>query len=277
VPRIALLLEYLGTKFHGSQYQDNVRTVQLELEKALTALVGSSSRIVLSGRTDSGVHSHGQVAHFDWSVDDPFLARFAATDSNLAPSIDLWRFVWALNGILPGDLSIIAAQNVPDDFHARYSASERQYAYRILNRPQRSALLQETYHFLPFPLNLKAMSEASSLLIGKHDFVSFKSSNGDQGSTFCDVFQAEILNLGEGRLEFWMTANHFVYNMVRIIVGTLLEIGLGKKTPVDLKQALANCDRNLAGPTAPANGLTLISVKYPEQFNLFVDQRSHSS
>ncbi len=274
MPRIALLIEYLGTKFHGSQYQDNVRTVQSELEQVLNTLTGTVTRVTFSGRTDSGVHARAQVAHFDWTKEDPFFTRFAQAGNG---EIDLWRFIWGLNGSLPKDLAIVAAQTVSDDFHARFSAIERQYVYRILNRAQRSALLQETYHFMPYPLNLKTMSEAASLLTGKHDFVSFKSSNSDQGTTVCHVLQAEILNLGEGRLEFWMTANHFVYNMVRIIVGTLLEIGLGKKTPADLKQALSASDRSLAGPTAPASGLTLMSVKYPPHFNLFIDQTSQSS
>ena len=277
MPRIALIVEYLGTKFHGSQYQDKVRTVQLELEKALGALIGSQTRATFSGRTDSGVHARGQIAHFDWSEDTPFFVRFAAPDSVSKNGIDLWRFVWALNGILPSDMSITAAQAVPDDFHARFSAIERQYVYQIINRRQRSALWQETFHFMPYPLDLVKMSEATSFLVGKHDFAAFKSSNSDQGSTLCTVFQAQILNLGEGRLEFWMSANHFVYNMVRIVVGTLLEIGLGKKIPVDLKQALAGCDRSLAGPTAPASGLTLMSVKYPQHFNLFLDQSSQPS
>jgi tRNA pseudouridine38-40 synthase len=251
--RIALLVEYRGRKFSGSQHQKNTRTVQMELEKAISILARKPTKLVFSGRTDSGVHAEGQVAHFD--IDN--------YDS------DLWRLVWALNGILPEDISVSAAQVVPATFHARFSALERQYVYRILNRPQRSALIKDTHYFYPHPLNLKRMAKAAGYLIGDHDFSSFRSSNSDRGTSRCRVSEAKMLNLGEGRLEFWIAANHFVYNMVRIIVGTLIEIGNGERAPEEIREALKNCDRNLAGPTAPAWGLALASVKYPESFQLF--------
>jgi tRNA pseudouridine38-40 synthase len=253
VARVALLLEYWGTKFHGSQYQRDTRTVQSVLESSLSTILREPIRAIFSGRTDSGVHARGQVAHFDTTTED----------------LDLWRFTWGLNGILPHDLSAKSAQIVPASFHARHSASARQYVYRVLNRPQRSALMADTHYFISYQLNYEAMSEAVKILVGSHDFASFKSSNSDRGTTRCNVTRAELLNLGEGQLELWIEANHFVYNMVRIIAGTLVEIGLGTRPTSSLEGALDKCDRTLAGPTAPAWALELNSVTYPERFHLF--------
>jgi tRNA pseudouridine38-40 synthase len=248
-----LLLEYVGKSFHGSQYQVGVRTVQCDLETALSAYLRQPVKTVFSGRTDSGVHSAGQVVHFDVE----------------AEAVDLWRLCWGINGILKSDAAIVRAQVVPAAFHARYEAIARQYVYRILNRPQRSAILKDTHYFVPFALDIDSMRTAAHALLGRHDFAGFRSTNADKTSTICDVQACELLKLDEGRLEFWITANHFVYNMVRIIVGTLIQIGLGKEAPESLSKALECCDRKFAGPTAPPWGLTLNSVKYPETYNLF--------
>ncbi len=251
--RIAALIEYDGTKLCGSQYQVGVRTVQCELESALAKFARSPITAIFSGRTDSGVHARGQVVHFDWPEEQ----------------VDLWRLAWALNGIMGKDISVANIQVVDQSFHARYKAVRREYVYRILNRQQRSALLKDTHHFVPLALDLEAMTEAASRLLGEHDFIAFKSTNSDRVNSVCHVTRAELLILGEGVLEFWIAANHFVYNMVRIIVGTLLEIGLGKKSPESISDALTGRKRDLAGPTAPAWGLCLNSVQYPEQYNLF--------
>ncbi len=199
------------------------------------------------------MHAAGQVAHVDIADSEP----------------DLWRFVWALNGILKRDISIRAAQHVPDDFHARFKARSREYVYRLLNRPQRSALLKDNYCFIPRYLDLDKMRAATQHILGTHDFSAFRSSNADKSSTICQVSQAEILNKGEGKLEFWIAADHFVYNMVRIIAGSLIEVGLGKRAPESFASALSAKDRNLAGVTAPSWGLTLASVTYPDEYNLF--------
>jgi tRNA pseudouridine38-40 synthase len=255
MPRIALKIEYDGRRFHGSQFQVGVRTVQLDLEQAIGVflrLPERKAKVVFSGRTDTGVHSRGQVVHFEHPEE-----------------LDLWRLCWGVNGILKEDLSVTAAQVVPDDFHARFSATRRTYAYRILNRAQRSALLKDNHWFVPFDLNVQLMQEAAAMLVGAHDFGAFKSSNSDTSTTICRVESAQILNLGEGRLEFWISANHFVYNMVRIIVGTLTEIGLGKRPISDLGSALSDRQRRYAGPTAPPWGLTLEAVEYPEAMQLF--------
>jgi tRNA pseudouridine38-40 synthase len=161
--RIAALVEYCGKRFHGSQYQSGVRTVQSELERALSIFLREPVRAHFSGRTDTGVHALGQVVHFN------------ATGGVEPESFDLWRFLWGINGILEGDMSLVAAQIVPQDFHARFSAVSREYVYRILNRPQRSALLRDTHYFIPHNLDADAMAEAAQCLLGRHDFAAFRS------------------------------------------------------------------------------------------------------
>ncbi len=277
MPRLALLLEYAGGNLHGSQWQLGVRTVQNDLEQALSAYFRRPMKTIFCWSTDVGVHAQGQVVHFD--VDLP---KDAADEQPLQDSeqsfvqtfkqnaeIDLWRLCWSLNGILGSDIAVRKIEVVPDDFHARFTATSRQYVYRILNSAQRSSLLKDNHYFMPHKLDLKAMQTATFDLIGTHDFASFKGANKEKTTTLCSVTRAELLNKGEGRLEFWIAANHFVYNMVRIITGTLIEIGLGKRAPDTIAIALSKSDRSLTGKTAPPFGLTLHSVKYPEHYKLF--------
>jgi len=255
--RIALLIEYLGKNFHGSQAQKNTRTVQSVLEEAVSIWLRlkEPARLVFSGRTDSGVHALGQVAHFDLPAD--YLRR---------QPLDMQALCWGLNGILPNDLSVRAAAPVDSAFHARFSAVERTYVYRILNHKQRSPLLKDTHYFIRQPLEMESMQESIACLPGSHDFAAFKSSNSDRMTTICAVSNAQLLHLGEGELELTIAANHFVYNMVRIIAGTVIEIGLTKKAAPSLELALRKRERQLAGPTAPAWGLCLVSVKYPPPY-----------
>lgn len=258
--RIALKVEYLGKYFHGSQFQLGVPTVQSELESALAVLARQAIRVHFSGRTDAGVSARGQVAHIDWPEENE-------------DRLDLAEFTWSLNGILGKNLCVTNSQIVDQSFHARFSARQREYVYRILNRKQRSPLLKNTHYFIRSNLDLKAMQEASLELMGRHDFSAFRTMSTTQSNPICTVSGAQILNLGEGQLEFWITADHFVYNMVRIIVGTLVEIGLGKKEPAIVSEALQACDRKLTGPTSPPKGLTLDSVQYPEQYHLFQNNK----
>lgn len=253
MPRIALLVEYCGKQFSGSQYQPGVRTVQGDLEKAIATLARKPLSVTFSGRTDAGVHALGQVAHVDW----------------LNEEVDLYRFCSGLNGILKEDVSVSKVQIVPQSFHARFSAIQRQYVYRICNRPHRSALFRDTHYFVPQMLDVEKMACALVSVIGDHDFAAFKSSNSDTLTTRCQLYQAELLKLSEGVLEIRIAANHFVYNMVRIIVGTLVEIGLGKKGPEIFSEALTKKNRDLLGPTAPPWGLTLELIKYPDLYQLF--------
>jgi tRNA pseudouridine38-40 synthase len=251
--RIALLVEYSGKKFHGSQLQEGVATVQQELERAIAVLAKQPCRIALSGRTDAGVHASGQVAHVD--VPDDFF-------------VDLKDLSWRLNGIMRADLAVVNLKVVPSDFHARYSAVKREYVYRILNRPQRSAILKDTHLHVRQPLDLKAMSDAASRLLGQHDFSAFRSLNRENANPECLVSHSQLLNLREGVLEYKIAANHFVYNMVRIIVGTLIEVGLAKRDASSVSEALQTGDRKLTGPTAPPWGLTLSEVSYPDEYRM---------
>ncbi len=257
--RIALLLEYSGKNFHGSQLQDDHFTVQEEIERAVAVLARQNLRVIFSGRTDAGVHASGQVAHVDWPCDE----------NDPAGLPDLLDMAWRLNGIMGSDLSVVDMAFVPTAFHARRSAFKREYVYRILNRGQRSPLLKDTHLHVRQPLDLKAMADGASRLLGRHDFSAFRSTNSDKSSPLCVVERSELLNLREGVLEFWIAADHFVYNMVRIIVGTLIEIGLDKRDAQSISDALAKGERDLAGPTAPPWGLTLYEVSYPEEFRLW--------
>ncbi len=265
MPRIALLIEYSGKSYHGSQTQKGVKTVQQDLESALFTLAKKRVPVIFAGRTDSGVHAKGQVAHFDWSID---------SQSSVDSEIDLEKLVNSLNGITGKGMSIIGSQIVPASFHARKTALSREYVYRILNRKYRSPLLKDTHFLVKYPLDLELMSQAACELLGKHNFSAFRSANSDLkeiSSPVCRVERCEILNKGEGELEFWIRADHFVYNMVRIIVGTLVEIGLHKRSIENLAGALDKLDRNLSGPTAPSWGLTLHCVSYPNEYKLFAD------
>ncbi len=276
MPRIAFSLEYHGKRFHGSQLQLGVRTVQGELESAFEVLAKQPLRVTLSGRTDAGVHAAGQCFHVDWpeGVIPAGAATAAAIASGLehgeaAEDLDLWRLMRSLNGIMKSDIAVSAAQIVPESFHARFSANRREYVYRILNRQQRSALLKDTHYQVTYALDVKAMQDGASRLLGQHDFAAFRSTNAEQVSTICTISRSEILQLDDGRLEIWIAADRFVYNMVRIIAGTLTEIGLGKRTLESLETALEKGDRDLSGPTAPPWGLTFQSVRYPKEYNLF--------
>lgn len=252
MPRLALLIEYVGHNFAGSQAQKNLRTVQGELEKAIFVYLKQKVNVILSGRTDSGVHASGQVAHIDIDAD-----------------VDLKKFIWAINGIIKNDIAVRKITPIDRSFHARYKAIERTYAYRILNAEQRSPLKAKTHFFVRDKLNLTNMRLACQMLLGCHDFTAFKSANSDNSTTICTINSIELINVNEECLELIVKADHFVYNMMRIIVGTLVQIGLNKLEPGIIEKAIMTKQRDLLGPTAPAWGLELKAVKYPPQYNLF--------
>lgn len=259
------MLEYDGTDFKGSQLQANGRTVQGELETALARLTGlkAGERCVVSlaGRTDSGVHASGQVANF-----------------LTASRLPLETFRRGLNALLPFDLAVLSAEEVPEDFHARFSAKERAYRYNILNQPVRSPLARRFAYQVAQPLDLPAMQAAANSLVGERDFASFAGAGwgvkaqldphakADNPSTVRNLLKAEWLVetgwlVGE-RLVLEVVANAFLPHMIRNIVGTLLLVGKGERTPEDFARIVAVCDRRQAGPTAPACGLSLVSVRY---------------
>lgn len=247
--RYAIIVEYIGTSFFGSQCQPGKRTVQSELEAALSILLKNSVKAVFSGRTDTGVHSRGQVVHFD------------------APhKVDTRKFINSLNALLPEDISISAMSEVDRQFHAQKSATYRWYRYRINNNSQRSVWNSETVHFRP-TLNVSAMQKALKYLEGKHDFIGFRNSKTSTVNTICHMYKAECVKTDD-MITIDLVSNRFLYSMVRIIVGTLLEIGKGNKSPEFMLEILQSQDRKIAGQTAPADGLTLMQVGYNKEHNL---------
>ena len=247
--KYAIVVEYIGTNYAGSQIQPNQNTIQSELERALSTLIksggDSSARIktIFSGRTDAGVHAKGQVVHF--VSEKPIVAS---------------RFLNSLNGLLPKDISVSSIQEVPDNFHAQKSGRFRRYRYKIANRAQRS--VWDAYSLLVRePLNVARMNEALSFLLGEHDFSSFKSSQSSNPAVVCTVYKAEAVKFGD-YITIEIIANRFLYNMVRTIIGTLLMIEHKNLKPGLMGEILEAKDRTKAGPTVSPDGLTLVEVGY---------------
>lgn len=253
MPKYSIVLEYIGTNYSGSQVQPDKVTIQSELNKALCTLnrdIGfdkndnpKTIKTIFSGRTDAGVHSKGQVVHFESSK--PIVAS---------------RFLNSLNGLLPDDISVKSIQEVDENFHAQLSAKYRVYQYKIVNRQQRSVwdghslLIRE-------PLDVERMNKSLSFLIGEHDFTSFKSARTENPAKDCVVYKAECIKQGDV-ITFEIAANRFLYNMVRTIVGTMLKIEHEKLDPEFMKQVLEAKDRTKAGTTISPDGLTLVEVGY---------------
>jgi tRNA pseudouridine38-40 synthase len=245
---IALQLEYDGSKLVGSQFQAHGRTVQGELEAAWHRLTGETTRWHFAGRTDAGVHAQGQVAN-------------ARTPTRHDPA----TIQRALNALLPEDIGVRQAWEVPYDFHARYSAIRRDYRYLLLLERWRSPLLRHRAVHIDDELDIAAMARAVTALEGVHDFAAFGST--PDGPTVRECFLArcsEEQHKGLRMVEIDLAASGFLRHMVRTIVGTLLLVGRAKLAAEDMAQILASRDRGQAGPTAPAHGLYLMSVTYPE-------------
>lgn len=242
-----LVLEYDGTHYAGWQRQSNVPTIQATLEDALAAIAQTRLTVVGAGRTDAGVHALGQVASF-------------RTDRGLSQR----EWLRALNAHLPADISALSVDEVPDDFHARYSATGKLYEYHVMNRSERAALLRERAWTVYKPLDFSAMTEAAAYLRGAHDFSSFETAPTDNQNPHCRLQQLELRRQGDLIiLSFY--ADRFLKQMVRALVGTLVEVGRGKRTPSDMCTVLAARSRPAAGRTAPAHGLYLISVDYGDE------------
>ena len=245
-----LLIQYDGTDFHGWQVQENARTIQGELERVIGMLEDAAVSVVGSGRTDAGVHAEGQIANVH-------------LDRGLTPD----RLRAAINGNLWRDIRILSAEKVPDEFHARFSARQKTYVYRIVNSPVMSPFWRRFAHHATRPLDLARMIEASRLLLGEHDWTAFASTKSDGENKVRTVFDCSLESVWDDRarasiIEFRITANGFLRYMVRSIVGTLLDVGHGLKDSDTIHTALVSGDRSLAGNTAPANGLTLLRVDY---------------
>ncbi len=244
MPTFKLTLEYDGTQYHGWQIQPHLPTIQGTLESVISRVAQHKANVTGAGRTDAGVHAMGQVAHVTTT------ARLTAAE---------WRR--ALNGLLPADIAVQAVEDVPDTFHARFSATSKLYRYRILTRVPRSALSRATILHYPYPLDLDAMAGAARALIGTHDFSSFQGSPTDTENPICAVTQLTVDQVGDDVI-VEMAANRFLKQMVRAIVGTLLDVGRRKWQAEDMAGILAARDRTKAGPTAPAHGLYLVRVEY---------------
>jgi len=242
--RIKLVISYDGSNYCGWQVQPNGISIQSTLQKAVEDLVGGGIMLTGASRTDSGVHALGQVAVFD-------------TDRN----IPAWQFAGAINQRLPKDIVIQESAEVSGEFHPRYCDSVKTYQYKILNRHR--ALPKERFYsyFVPRKVNLDDMKKAAAYICGTHDFHNFCSQRSNVQSTVRTIYSCDIDKENDFIL-LTVTGNGFLYNMVRIITGTLLNIGYGHKKSEHIKEMLEEKEREIAGPTAPAHGLTLVEIKY---------------
>jgi tRNA pseudouridine38-40 synthase len=245
VPRYKLTIEYDGAPFVGWQRQDNGPSIQAALEDAVFAFSGERVPVQGAGRTDAGVHALGQVAHFDLSDEKPAETVRAALNFHLKPN----------------PIAIIQAELVPADFHARFSATWRRYRYLILNRRAPPAFDRGRVWHVPVPLDTDAMADAASVLRGRHDFNSFRSTACQAASSVKTLDLLDVTRSGE-QIRIDVGARSFLHNQVRILVGTLQLVGRGQWTRRDVEQALAARDRTRAGPTAPPQGLCLMEVRY---------------
>jgi tRNA pseudouridine38-40 synthase len=242
--RLKCEIAYDGTDFCGWQIQQNERTVQGVVEEALARIHKKSVRVTASGRTDAGVHAVRQVIHFD---------------SDLAIPEEGWKK--ALNTLLPNDVVIRSVHYVHDDFHARFDVVKKEYRYRVLIAPEPDVFRRRYTYHVPFDLDVASMCEAADNLVGKHDFSSFCAAGSDVENKVRKLETVDITE-NEDELMFRLVSNGFLYQMVRIIVGTLLEVGRGKLSPHDIIRILNEKDRTEAGPTVPGRGLTLWKVVY---------------
>ena len=247
--RFFINFSYKGTNYHGWQSQSNANSIQEEMERAMSTLLKLPIKLIASGRTDSGVHAQKMIAHFD--------AKF---DSNPKSN-----FVYKLNQFLPEDISVNSIRRVKDDAHARFDALSRTYEYFISSK--KTPFGNDFHYSLEQTLDLNLMKEAAKVLLKYDDFECFSKSKTDVKTFKCKISFAEWTLLRNG-YKFQITANRFLRNMVRAIVGTLLDIGIKKKTVDDLSKIIENKNRSLAGFSVPAKGLFLKDIEYPDNIYL---------
>jgi tRNA pseudouridine38-40 synthase len=250
MPRIALGVEYDGTDFVGWQPQQNGRSVAVELAAAVSAVANEAVHVHAAGRTDAGVHATGQVAHFDTSASRSSRGWLLGINSNLPP-----------------DIAVAWVREVPADFDARRSALARRYRYVIASAPTRPAVARRFVWWLRDRLDCAAMTRASIAWLGEHDFSAFRAADCQSSTPMRRVHAIGIARYDE-RIEIEVTANSFVYHMVRNLVGALAEIGRGRASPAWATELLVGRDRTKGAATAPAQGLTLIEVRYPAELGL---------
>ncbi|MDE5824673.1 MAG: tRNA pseudouridine(38-40) synthase TruA [Lachnospiraceae bacterium] len=245
--RIMLTVAYDGTNYHGWQLQPNVTTIESVLNETLSTLLKEDIRVIGASRTDTGVHALGNIAVFDTQ------ARMPAD-----------KFSYALNQRLPEDIRIQASREVAQDFHPRRQESRKTYEYKILNSAFPMPIYRLYSHFTYVPLDVVSMQRAADYLAGEHDFKSFCSVNTTAETTVRTIYD---INVEKSRdlITIQVTGSGFLYNMVRIIAGSLMEVGRGNMAPEEMVEILKACDRTKAGPTAPASGLTLVKYEFMEE------------
>lgn len=246
--RIALGVEYDGSQYHGWQAQTGLHTVQQVLEQALTKVADSDVNVICAGRTDTGVHATNQIVHFDCDKER---------------TIRSW--IHGANSFLPKDVCVRWGREMPDDFHARYSALSRRYRYIIYNSPIRPALLRSSVTWQYRQLDHKLMHLAGQCLLGENDYTSFRSVECQSHTPMRNIHQLEVTRTGD-LIMIDITANAFLHHMVRNIAGVLIAVGSGKKAVSWVADVLAAKDRRLGAETAPPYGLYLVAVSYPAKF-----------
>ena len=245
IRNIKLTLAYEGTHYSGWQRQSEDVTVQAVIEEKIGLMVGDPVTLIASGRTDAGVHALGQVCNF-----------------RSGTRIGLEELKKGLNSLLPDDIFIKEAEDVPLEFHSRYDAKGKTYEYRILNREEPDIFKRNFLWHIRYPLDLEGMSGCLAMLEGTHDFSSFRSQGSGNIDPVRTIHRARFTGPGEGRLTIVMEANGFLRHMVRNIVGTLVEVGKGRRHLEDFREILELRDRGMAGVKAPPQGLFLVRVKY---------------
>ena len=243
--RIVLIFEYVGTNFSGYQVQPEKRTVQGEMERLLSSILNENIKIYASGRTDAGVHSLGQVAHFDTEKD--------------------FKLGWLLDNLnskLPEDISIREIKEAEEGFDSRFSVKIKTYSYRFyLSRYERATMRNRALR-VNDNVDVERMKDACKLLLGEHDFRSFVARKSGKDDFVRTIYSAKINEIGDGLYEFEISGNGFLYNMVRIIMGTLIDVGSRRKMPEDMKNIIDGKNRALAGKTVEPHGLYMKSVVY---------------
>ena len=246
IHNIRLVIEYDGKDFNGWQKQNDKLNIQGEIERAIEIITGEQVELIASGRTDAGVHALNQIANFKIEKD-----------------INIEKLPYALNSQLKRSVRVKTAEIVDDDFHSRYHAKRKTYRYVINNSPQGSSIYRNLEYNFPLHLDETLMQEAIKYFVGEHDFKAFKATGGSTKSSVRTIYDASVKREGE-RIYIELTGNGFLYNMVRIIAGTLLDVGLGKIKPEEVKEIIDSKDRSRAGKTLPPNGLFLVNVDYKE-------------
>lgn len=240
--RYKITIEYDGSGFSGWQIQPNAKTVEGTLEEAFSRIMQSPADVIGQGRTDSGVHARGQTAHID-----------------LPDSVDVSKLIYGVNGLIGDEIYIREFEKVEDDFHARFDAISREYVYQIVQEPK--PLMRHQTWQLRLKLDRKKLLECAELLLGRHDFAGFSKNNEDSYSTFCEIFESEF-DFSDSVIRYKIRANRFLRNMVRRLVGAMVDVGGGKMSLEDFEKLLHVPQADIKSHSAPAQGLILEKVLY---------------